>query len=262
MKLPAMLAACGMTALCSSTARAGPPYVTDDPEPVEYRHWELYLASLVDHDASGWTGTSPHVEVNYGAVPDVQLHVIAPLAFAVPVGEAFRAGFGDTELGVKWRFVHEGEVVPQVGVFPFLEVPTGLAHRGLGNGAAQVFLPLWIQKSIGRWTTYGGGGVWLNAASDKKAWGYFGWQIQRQILEPLAIGVEVFYETPKAPGGDSEARFNVGFIVDISEHHHLIGSAGRGFVGPNLLQGYIAWLVTLGPEAHESTGTQAASWQQ
>jgi hypothetical protein len=122
MKLLAILAACGMTALCSSTARAGPPYITDDPEPVEYRHWELYLASLVDHDASGWTGTSPHVEVNYGAVPDVQLHVIAPLTFAVPVGEAFRAGLGDTELGVKWRFVHEGEVVPQVGVFPFLEV--------------------------------------------------------------------------------------------------------------------------------------------
>lgn len=27
------------------TALAGPPYATDDPEPVEYRHWEIYIAS-------------------------------------------------------------------------------------------------------------------------------------------------------------------------------------------------------------------------
>jgi hypothetical protein len=103
--------------------------------------------------------------------------------------------------------------------------------------------------------------VWLNAAPDTKAWGYFGWQIQRQVLEPLAIGAEVFYETPKATGGDSEARFNVGFILDLSQHHHIIGSAGRGFVGPNLLQGYIAWLVTLGPEAVESSGARAVTRQ-
>jgi len=25
---------------------AGPPYITDDPEPVEYQHWEVYLASI------------------------------------------------------------------------------------------------------------------------------------------------------------------------------------------------------------------------
>ena len=27
-------------------AWAGPPFVTDDPEPVEYRHWEIYLVLL------------------------------------------------------------------------------------------------------------------------------------------------------------------------------------------------------------------------
>jgi hypothetical protein len=28
--------------LLSSSALAGPPFVTDDPEPVDYLHWELY----------------------------------------------------------------------------------------------------------------------------------------------------------------------------------------------------------------------------
>jgi hypothetical protein len=27
----------------------GPPFVIDDPEPVEFRHWEVYLASQDAH---------------------------------------------------------------------------------------------------------------------------------------------------------------------------------------------------------------------
>src|SRR5215467_4987073 len=45
---------------------AGPPYTTDDPEPVEYQHWEVYLASQAEHDKGGWSGKSHHLEVNYG----------------------------------------------------------------------------------------------------------------------------------------------------------------------------------------------------
>ena len=37
--------------LCAAVAAlAGPPYVTDDPEPVEYRHWEVYFASIFTKD--------------------------------------------------------------------------------------------------------------------------------------------------------------------------------------------------------------------
>jgi hypothetical protein len=39
--------------LISTRAWAGPPYVTDDPEPVEYRHWEVYLASQSFHGSAG-----------------------------------------------------------------------------------------------------------------------------------------------------------------------------------------------------------------
>jgi len=55
---------------------AGPPFVTDDPEPVAYQHWELYLASQHIEAADGWSGTAPHIELNYGVVTNVQLHLI------------------------------------------------------------------------------------------------------------------------------------------------------------------------------------------
>jgi hypothetical protein len=55
--------------LGQTVALAGPPFVTDDPEIVEYRHWEIYVASQHEKDKDGWSGTAPHFEVNYGSCP-------------------------------------------------------------------------------------------------------------------------------------------------------------------------------------------------
>ena len=41
--------------LCSLTALAGPPFVTDDPEPVDYQHWEFYIASQHIETSDGWS---------------------------------------------------------------------------------------------------------------------------------------------------------------------------------------------------------------
>ncbi len=35
-------------------AHAGPPFVRDDPDPVEYRHWEIYVASQDAKDKDGF----------------------------------------------------------------------------------------------------------------------------------------------------------------------------------------------------------------
>lgn len=229
----------------SELAIAGPPFVTDDPEPIGHRHWELYLASQNAHEATGWSGWAPHFEANYGVIPNVQLHVIAPLAYVVPNDGPAQYGLGDMELGSKIRFVQEGEWTPQIGTYPMLEVPTGSERRGLGNGSTQIFLPLWVQKSFGQWTTYGGPGVWFDTASSDRHWGFFGWELQRRLIQELSLGVEIFYLTPKGPEGEQDLRFNVGAIIDANEVHHVLVSAGRGLVGPNLFQCYLAYLVTL-----------------
>src|SRR5471030_1909707 len=95
-------------------AYAGPPFFTDDPEPVEYKHWEVYLASQYLKTADARSGTAPHIEVNYGAYPNLQLHVIAPGTFDRPSGRPAAYGYGDTELGAKYRFMQETDHRPQV----------------------------------------------------------------------------------------------------------------------------------------------------
>src|SRR6185437_163393 len=88
-------------------AGGGPPYFTDDPVPVDYRHWEFYVASQYARAGDGATMTLPHFEVNYGAAPDLQVHLITPFIRSVPTGGRTEYGYGDTELGAKYRFVQE-----------------------------------------------------------------------------------------------------------------------------------------------------------
>jgi hypothetical protein len=51
--------------------------------------------------------------------------------------------------------------------------------------------------------------------------------------------------TPDQVGGDANLRFNLGFVLDLTEHHHLLFSAGRSVVGDSLFQGYAAYQLTL-----------------
>jgi hypothetical protein len=224
---------------------AGPPFVTDDPEPVDYQHWEFYIASAHTKLGGDWSGTAPHIELNYGVVPNVQLHLIAPLAYDVPPDGKSHYGYGDTELGVKFRFIQETNCLPQVGVFPLLEVPTGSAGDNLGNGHMQAFLPVWLQKSWGSWTAYGGGGYGINSFSGHGNWNFIGGVLQKQVLPNLLIGAEIYHRTElETDFPNRGTAFNVGTVIDFSEHQHLLFSAGRSIDGPINFQCYIAWQFT------------------
>ena len=56
--------------LLLSSASAGPPFITDDPEPVDYLHWELYTFSLGTHAMRDTSGVAPSCDCNYGGLPN------------------------------------------------------------------------------------------------------------------------------------------------------------------------------------------------
>ncbi len=231
--------------LCPGTkALAGPPFNTDDPEPVDLMHWEFYLASMQHFERSTADATLPHIEVNFGALRDVQLHVIAPMGF-VRTDAGSQYGYGDTELGVKYRFVQESDKLPQIGTFPIVEIPTGNSDRGLGSGDVQVLVPLWIQKSWGALTTYGGGGFWYNPVPQGRNWGFFGWEAQYDFTNVVTLGGEIYYHTPDTRGADSDAGFNVGGFLNLDEHNHILYSIGHSLHGEQTTTGYLGYQVTI-----------------
>jgi len=221
---------------------AGPPFLTDDPEPVDYQHQEFYIATQQTRIAGDKSGTLPHFEYNYGVAPDVMLHVIVPYAFDRPADGPRQSGLGDVELGVKYRFVQETENRPMVGIFPILMAHTGDADKGLGNGATQVFLPLWLQKKWGDWQSYGGGGYWINNAHDAKNHWFFGWQLQKEISEHVTLGGEIYHSTEAAPGEGSSSGFNLGGSYNFDDHNHLLFSVGKGLSNADLTNQFSSYL--------------------
>ena len=230
---------------CVETAYGGPPFITDDPEPVDYQHWEFYVASQDTKVPGDWSGTAPHFEVNYGVVSNVQLHLIAPLGYDTPSVGASHDGYGDTELGIKFRFIEETNWVPQVGVFPLVELPTGSRQANLGTGHTQAFLPVWLQKSWGTWTAYGGGGYGVNSFSGHKNWTFIGGVLEKQVLTNVLIGAEVYHQSAlQVDFPNTGTAFNIGTVIDLSDEHHLLFSAGRSIDGPTVFQFYIAYQFT------------------
>ena len=185
-------------------------------------------------------------------MPDTQLSLTEQAAFNFPSRAASAFGYGDTLLGLKYRFLHESEGVPQGAFYPQVNVPTGNAAKGLGAGVAQVLLPLWFQKSWGPWTTYGGGGYWINPGPGNKNWVFLGWEAQRDLSPAFTLGGELFYHSASEKVWNDSVGFNLGGIVNLDYINHIVFSAGKDFIQPTYqFTGYAAFLWTF-PKEEES----------
>jgi len=223
---------------------AGPPFDTDDPETVRYKHWEYYISSMNTSQFGVWSGTCPHFEINYGLVPNVQVHLLLPINYDYTRHQGSNFGYADTEFGIKYRFIQETENSPQVGIFPIIEIPT-IKNSEFSNGKAKIFLPVWAQKSWGKLTTYGGVGYWINPGTGNKNWIYSGWEIQYDISPGITLGGEFYYHSADTRDSKSATGFNLGGSFNISEKFHIIFSAGHSITNDHTFSSYIGFLWTI-----------------
>jgi hypothetical protein len=217
--------------LHAAPSLAGPPFLTDDPVPVDLHHWEAYIFSTWDATGGATDVGGPAVEFNLGAAPELQLHLVVPLATASPSGGTTTHGLGDIEVGAKYRFVEETEDRPQIGTFPMLELPTGSAQRGLGNGRLWARVPVWAQKTWGPWTTYGGVGVVINDAPGARSYPFAGWLLQRDLSPRLTLGGELFTRGADSTDGRSTTIFNGGGYYNFTPGFSLLFTTGRTVSG-------------------------------
>ena len=241
------------------TAHAGPPFQTDDPDPVEYHHFEMYAFVLSDSTGKNAGGTVleiPAYEVNYGAAPGLQLHLVVPptVSFA-PAGGPTNYGMGDTELGAKIRFVKESRQRPEVGIFPFFEFPSGNADKGLGVGKTWYRMPLWLQKSWGsedhQWTTYGGSGEPIVPQDGYTNFPFAGWLVQRQFSRKITLGTELFghgAEGEAALSTRASTMLDLGGIYEFHDGFDLLFAAGRSIYGQPETYTYLSLYWTWGPK--------------
>jgi len=219
----------GAAILAATPALAGPPYVTDDPEPTDTGHFENYF--FVEGTRAGAPFGSPAVgvELNYGPVADTQLTASFPLESnpgTVGLGNVW-APLG---VGVKYRFVEEDENGwrPQVAFFPSIAIPVGNAAH---DSPTTELLPIWMQKSFGRdWVVFGGGGFTNNPGAGNRDFVNYGLAVQHQFTEKLALGCEVFGQSRDSADDAATTAVGLAAIYDLSDEWHLIGSVNTGVI--------------------------------
>lgn len=226
--------------LAISLAQAGPPFVTDDPEPPPPGGWEINVPFILERTPGKTEMDAPLFDLNYG-LPNVQLKLEIPVRVVHENGDGTAAGPGDMLVGVKWRFLNNERSQVQVGIYPQLLLPTGDHARGLGDGGSAFVFPFLAQRNWEKWMLYGDVGYWWQTGAETRDYFYAGAVIEREINERLTLGAELFGNSPKERGGRSELAFNVGGTWRLNEHLNLLFSGGRDIVGDTTAMGYIGF---------------------
>ena len=223
--MPRHLAFAAVLAIgAAAPAWAGPPYDTDDPDPTDLRHWEIYNFVGGVRTGGAFDG-SAGFDLNYGAMPGVQLTATLPLDFVR--GPAANTGFGAVELAVKYRFVHSEKAGFSIAAFPRLILPTA---RG-GSGKTALLLPLWASKEIGHWSLFGGGGYAINPGTGNRNYWQCGAALTHDVTARLQLGAEATHHGPDASGVRPTTTLGVGLIYHLKAPFSLLASAGPSFAG-------------------------------
>jgi hypothetical protein len=205
-------------------AWAGPPYLSDDPEPTDYKHFEIYTFNNGTATRDGTSGEAG-IDFNYGAAPDLQLTAVLPAGFDHPAAGGTAFGLSNIELAAKYRFLHQNSFGWDVSVFPRVLLPSGSAD--VGDGHASLLLPIWLEKDWGDWSTFGGGGCEVSDGGSQD-FCTASWALARQVLPKLQLGAEVFHQTAQANGVRATTSIGAGARYDLSENYHVLAYLGRG----------------------------------
>jgi hypothetical protein len=228
-------------ALIANQALAGPPYVSDDPEPTDYKHFEIYTFTNGTTTRDGTTGASG-IDFNYGAAPDLQLTATVPAGFDRPVGGGTNIGLSNIELAAKYRFLHQDGFGLDISVFPRIFLPSG--SNNVGDSHPSLLLPVWIQKDWnGGWSAFGGGGC---TVTERRAVDFCqtGAVLTYQFLPKLQIGAEIFHQTADSSGTPATSSAGIGWRFDLNDNYHLLGYVRHGIENANETDKY-SWYASV-----------------
>jgi hypothetical protein len=210
----------------AAPAAAGPPYATDDPQPTEQGHWEVY-SFVGGANVPGETAGVAGFDLNYGAAKDLQLTLVIPAEYARTAGET-QFGMGAVEVAAKLKVLHAAQDswMPDVALFPRLFLPT--QSRQPASRPVNFLLPVWAQKEFGAWSVFGGGGWQLNQGPGNRHFWTGGLAVTRQVSERLNLGAEVTHRARDTTDGRSFSALNLGVIYDLTDRWSLLASGGPG----------------------------------
>ena len=208
-------------------ARAGAPFLTDDPGFVA-QGWEVRPQASYEDNVNGTIETGA-LDLNYTIVPTFKVNLTLAEKWIDPAGGPSASGFADTDFKFKWRFLEEDPSGwrPAMSIAPNVTFPTASSRKGLGDGVWRYRLPVQIGKSFGDYYAFGEFGYQWAASNSASNQAIYGVAIQRPLTPELTVGIELNGSAPTDSWRDYGLTANIGAAYVVNEHVQLLGSIGR-----------------------------------
>ena len=124
---------------------------------------------------------------------------------------------------------------PQVGFLPALTIKS--------DGEKEIFLPFWIQKTVKRWTLFGGGGVSFGAE-------FTGIAVTRNFASGSSVGLEFYHENQRNPIVTGAPRLGIGWTDQYAPSQAIMVWGGRPLTPNSNYLFYIGFQAVLSPPGH------------
>lgn len=224
------------------TAYAGPPFITDDPSPVDYKHINVFLYTNYVNSPANRDLFLPGIEVDYGLAPRLEIDLLLSYDWHRNYTEPHRStsGVGDSQISLKYEIWHETPTFPQVAFAPGYFFPTGSEQKRIGNGRSWLLLPIWLQKTAGAWTCYGGGGWAFNSDPGNNNFRVGGMVLQKTINDTWTLGGEFYAQSRSSAVLAGYSLVNLGGYYSLSDSLVFLFSGGGSIAGARFYDMYAA----------------------
>lgn len=215
--------------VASSSALAGPPMITNDPDTPGPGIWEINLAATGAFAGGDLALDAPDLDLNRGVGDRIQLSLHTALAHAMEGGR-WSTGAGDIELGVRYRFLDAETSGISVAVQPLYVNgwSASARRRGLASAHPEWVLPVQLARPFGSFDS--GFEISRHFVSDEAD----AWQAGAFLAHHCRIGeclVEV--NSTREDGKAPTTALNVGARHALREDLTLMGSLGSEVAGPD-----------------------------
>ena len=226
--IAAMLAAVSPHAFGQSS----PPLFTNNPGTPGDGKWEINIGMAFEKLRDETLYEAPVLDINYGLGDRIQLKYEIPWLFLEEDGAETINGPGNSEIGLKYRFLDENPHGVSMSVYPLFSFnnPTSSDERGLVDPGMELVLPVQVVRRAGP--------IGLNLE--------FGYSLiehsEDEWIYGLAAGVplcerfDLLGEINGTSTRDFDSDilvFNVGGLFKAHQNVNLLFSIGRGLRGPD-----------------------------
>lgn len=202
--------------------------LTDDPDTPGDKHWEIDIGWISQRVPGATENDVPVLDMNYGIGDRWQLTWLLPWTF-ISDGDGSRNGVGESDFGIKYRFLDQGDKGWKVSFYPQASLVTPFTNsskRGIVDSGGSVLAPFEVEKDFGEVILNADFGHEFHNDSSEDRW-IGGIDLSHDITEKWNAGAEIHVEARTGRLSGSEVVLNVGTTYELSEKVSLLASIGR-----------------------------------